>query len=108
LTELVKFLATIVAQLVKPFYVAAVQLLHGVGANEGGAVHTAVEGVRLSDDPAVGAPALHYGVREDRFALKPGGYKRRAQHPRVTSTLAGDSTTTKLEWTISTRPSMEV
>ena len=33
---------------------AAVQPLHGVGADEGGAVHTAVEGVLLSDDPAVG------------------------------------------------------
>ena len=44
---------------------AAVQPLLGVDADEGGAVHTAVERVRLSDDPAVGAPALHYAVRED-------------------------------------------
>jgi hypothetical protein len=50
----VKFLDTIVAQLVKPSYVAAVQPLDGICADEGGAVHTAVEGVRLSDDPAVG------------------------------------------------------
>ena len=39
--------------------------MHGVSADEGGAVHTAVEGVRLGDYPAVGAPALHYGVTVD-------------------------------------------
>jgi hypothetical protein len=64
----VNFLDTIVAPLVKPSYVAAVQPLDGICADEGGAVHTAVEGVRLSDDPAVGAPALHYGVRKDLVA----------------------------------------
>ena len=48
--------------------------LHGMSADEGGAVHTAVEGVRLSDDPAVG---LHYGVREDLTPGSPVNFRMR-------------------------------
>src|ERR1039458_3906224 len=85
--ELVKFLDTIVAQLVKPSYVAAVQPLDGICADEG--MRSTLPS-RASDWAMIlplECAALHYGVRDD---VTTGGHVKFKMGRNPARTASGD------------------